>query len=281
MQITIGTDPEVFVRDSSGTYFSVEDKNHGKLIPGTKLSPHPVECGAIQRDGVALEFNTVPAKTADEFVQYIDTVIKEMTAVYKAVRPDLEIVMTPTAHFSREYFDSLPEEVKLLGCSPDYNAYTGGENEKPETDEPFRTGSGHIHVGWTRYENPHDDDHFASCMGMVRQLDCVLYPVSLLWDSDDKRRTLYGKIGAFRPKEYGVEYRPLSNAFLSSQEIQRYVFSVTKRAAEDFFAGIHYEDDHECYQMVERLRNSVSISQSELLEYAGYVCDKFHGVHYE
>lgn len=118
-------------------------------------------------------------------------------------------------------------------------------------------------------------------MGMVRQLDCVLYPVSLLWDSDDKRRTLYGKIGAFRPKEYGVEYRPLSNAFLSSKEIQRYVFEVTKRAAEDFFVGIHYEDDIHCYQMVERLRSGKSIGREELLEYAAYVRDKFHGVHYD
>lgn len=240
MQILIGTDPEVFVRDASGRYFSVEDKNHGQLIPGTKLQPHPVNYGAVQRDGVALEFNTIPAKTAEEFTTYIAGVMEQMTEIFKQVRPDLEIVMTPTATFSREYFDALPAEVKLLGCTPDYNAYTGEANEPPETTEPFRTGSGHIHIGWTRWENPHDKTHFRTCMDLVRQLDTVLYPASLLWDSDDKRRTLYGKIGAFRPKEYGVEYRPLSNAYLASKKTQEYVFNVAMKAAEDFFNGVEY-----------------------------------------
>jgi hypothetical protein len=262
MQLTIGTDPEVFVRDSAGKYFSGHD-----LIPGTKENPHPVKSGAIQVDGVALEFNTYPAKTKDEFTKYINDVLHELEAEYKKFRPDLTIAMTPTATFDREYFDALPDKPKELGCTPDYNAYTGDQNEPPSTDEPFRTGSGHIHLGWTEWENPHDDAHFKRCCGLVRQLDAILYPASLLWDSDDKRRSLYGKIGAFRPKSYGVEYRPLSNAYLASKETQGRVFEIAMQAADDFFGGSIYEERQEVTDFIHRIRSGENLSSNDVQAY--------------
>ncbi len=39
-----------------------------------------------------------------------------------------------------------------------------------------------------------------------------------MYDKDTERRGMYGKAGAFRPKPYGVEYRTLSNAWLSNDE---------------------------------------------------------------
>jgi hypothetical protein len=47
-----------------------------------------------------------------------------------------------------------------------------------------------------------------------------------LWDSDKKRRELYGALGAYRPKSYGVEYRVLSNAWLESKEKMDIVYDV-------------------------------------------------------
>ncbi len=224
-EILIGTDPEVFLKDKDGNFVSA----HG-LIPGTKECPHPVDKGAIQVDGVALEFNTDPAKTDDEFVEYIAEVMAQMTEIYKGSRDDLIIAIQPTATFDSIYFEALPEEVKLLGCTPDFNAYTGEENTPPETTEPFRTGAGHIHIGWGDFENG-DPMHFELCRLLVRQLDASLFFSSLLWDSDNRRRTLYGKIGAFRPKPYGVEYRPLSNSYLQTVGVQRFVFKTAVHAA--------------------------------------------------
>lgn len=278
MQLTIGTDPEVFVRDVNGKYFSGHD-----LIPGTKQDPYPVKNGAIQVDGVALEFNTRPAKTKEEFTQYIDDVISQLDAEYKTKRPDLTIAITPTAMFDREYFDSLPDEPKELGCTPDYNAYTGGQNEPPSTDEPFRTGSGHIHIGgWCEYENPHDDTHFDRCRRLVRQLDAILYPASLLWDSDDRRRSLYGKIGAFRPKFYGVEYRPLSNAYLAKKSIQELVFGISVKAASDFFNGVVYEEKDFVNILIDKVRNG-NLSSNEIEPHLIEMQDTFgsFGLHEE
>ena len=266
MELTIGTDPEVFVRDANGKYFSGHD-----LIPGTKHNPHPVKNGAIQVDGVALEFNTRPARTKEEFTQFISDVLVQLEAEYKTKRPDLTIAMTPTATFERDYFDALPDEPKELGCTPDYNAYTGEQNEPPSTDEPFRTGSGHIHLGWTQWENPHDSAHFKVCCGLVRQLDAILYPASLLWDSDDRRRSLYGKIGAFRPKSYGVEYRPLSNAYLADKSIQEIVFDIAHKATTDFFDGVIYEERERCVELVNRIRSGENLSSSEIGEYIDWM----------
>lgn len=271
MQLMIGTDPEIFVRDASGKYFSGHD-----LIPGTKEQPYPVKSGAIQVDGVALEFNTAPAKTKEEFVSNISDVLSELEKEYKKLRPDLMIAMTPTATFDKDYFDALPEKPKELGCTPDYNAYTGEQNEPPSTDEPFRTGSGHIHLGWTQWENPHGNAHFKQCCGLVRQLDAILYPASLLWDSDDRRRSLYGKIGAFRPKSYGVEYRPLSNAYLASKETQELVFDIAMKASQDFFNGIIYEDVNEVGDFVYAIRSGIPIIKHELEAYLNNMKEWFN-----
>lgn len=140
--IKLGSDPEVFLRDTVGNFVSAHD-----LIPGSKHSPTRVRLGAIQPDGVAAEFNTDPADTEDEFLTNIESVMSQMSEQIKRLRPDLQIAITPTATFSREYFDSLPHVATELGCTPDFNAYTEVENTPPETSEPFRTGAGHIHVG--------------------------------------------------------------------------------------------------------------------------------------
>ena len=53
-KFTIGADPEVFVADSlTNTFVSAHD-----LVPGTKLEPFAVNKGAVQVDGMALEFNS-------------------------------------------------------------------------------------------------------------------------------------------------------------------------------------------------------------------------------
>ncbi len=51
VNFTIGADPEIFLR-RRGKAFSA----HG-VIPGTKKEPHNVEKGAVQVDGMAVEFN--------------------------------------------------------------------------------------------------------------------------------------------------------------------------------------------------------------------------------
>lgn len=225
---TIGADPELFVMDGTGKFRSAHD-----LVPGSKLQPFRVTKGAIQPDGTSAEFNIDAAQTADEFLRNIKSVLIDLQKTIHEKDPTLNLRVSPVAMFDDKYFELLPAEALAFGCTPDFNAWTDGkQTEFVGTSEPFRTGAGHVHVGWTSNEDAADQAHVFDCIEATKQLDCVLYPMSLLWDKDQKRRTLYGKMGAFRPKAYGVEYRPLSNAWIADPDLQRWVFNATVRAME-------------------------------------------------
>jgi len=235
--LSIGCDPELFLK-ISGKFKSVHD-----LLPGTKEQPYQVPYGAIQVDGVAAEFNIYPALNQEQFLFHIkevkDALYEQLciNMVERGIRGPFALVAEPVAYFDQKYFDTLPDTPKLLGCQPDFDAYSGAQNDPPCTVEPFRTGAGHIHIGWGEYLDPNDPEHFITCRDVVRQLDAVLYPLADFWDKDTKRRTLYGQKGSFRPRTYGVEYRPLSNAWLKDKDTIKLVYEVTMKATQQYFKG--------------------------------------------
>lgn len=218
--VMIGADPELFL--SQGNKFV---SAYG-LIPGTKDMPHKVEGGAVQVDGMAVEFNIDPTTTLAEFKARILGVRTQLEAMLEGY----QVVSTPIAHFDSAYMKGQPEEALELGCDPDYNAYTGEANERPNGAVDFRTAGGHVHVGWTTDAPTDHPDHLEACRMLARELDYYLGVPSLFWDDEDGRRAMYGKPGAFRPKSYGMEYRTLSNAWLKDERIIEFVFNQTQRA---------------------------------------------------
>lgn len=233
-QITIGTDPEVFLRHKLTRDFV---SAHGKF-PGTKEEPFKLDRGAMQVDGHALEFNTDPAKTEDEFVEVVNHVFNQVKGYVEAVDPMLEIALEPVARFQQEYFDFLPIESKMLGCVPDFSALTGKELEPPEiSNMPLRTGSGHIHIGWSKGDDPFDEREFRRRFVIANRVTPYLLEVAKKWENTESvvRRVYYGREGAFRPKPYGVELRALDNLWLKSDESIRAVFRTAKEAFEREF----------------------------------------------
>src|SRR5688500_4590150 len=143
--ITIGADPEIFVLDK--TLVKVVSA-HG-LIDGDKRHPVRVEKGALQIDGMALEFNIDPAETLEDFLTNISYVTQALADKVRERNPNLEFVIQPVAHFTQDYLDTVPEDAKRLGCEPDFNAYTGQMNKPPDGKSLMRAASGHVHVGWS------------------------------------------------------------------------------------------------------------------------------------
>lgn len=137
-----------------------------------------------------------------------------------------------------------PAAALELGCDPDFNAWVGKANPRPDGDRPFRTASGHVHIGWTNGEDKDDAGHIARCNAVVRQLDFFLGLPSLFYDGDTRRRSMYGKAGACRYKPYGVEYRTLSNAWLNSEELIKWVFRNTQKGVEQLLAGNSLADKY-------------------------------------
>lgn len=217
-QLLLGCDPELFVREKETNRFvSAHD-----LLPGTKEKPHPVLHGAIQVDGVAAEFNTTPCDDVNDWNHCISQVIKQLQGKL-GEKYILEIC--PAVVFDPEYFATLPEDVRRLGCNMDYNGWTAQPNEAPAGDSTtLRTASGHIHFGFSSEEDVRNSEYIEDCAEFAKQLDFFAGMLSLLWDNDPRRRSLYGQAGAFRPKVYGMEWRVLSNRWLSHPSLIKWVY---------------------------------------------------------
>lgn len=228
MKILVGADPEIFMFQG-GKPISA----HG-AIQGTKHDPFKVKDGAVQVDGMALEFNIDPASTEEEFVHNVQSVLETL----RSMVPGFELVATPVAEFGFDYIKAQPNEALMLGCDPDFDAWKDGAvNPRPDGNNPFRTGAGHVHIGWTNGADILDPGHINSGITLTKQLDGYLALPSLFYDDGTKRRTMYGAAGAFRTKPYGVEYRVLSNAWLKDSKLMAWVYRNTILAVENLMKG--------------------------------------------
>lgn len=248
---TFGCDPELFIVDSKGKPVSAAD-----IIPGTKAVPFKVRNGAVQRDGMAAEFNIDPVTTFKDFNSNITSVMKQMREMLPEGH---EFLIAPSVVFDKDVWDAAPDDAKELGCTPDFNAWTGECNPPPnDPDNPYlRTASGHIHIGWTQDAEFDDPQHIINCQDLVKQLDWFLGPWSLTMDSDERRRKLYGKAGACRYKDYGVEYRVLSNFWLVNDSRRKAVWDRVNCAINNMRNGFFPEQYRNYCNMV---RESIDTS---------------------
>jgi hypothetical protein len=225
-----GADPEGFIFNAEGRPVAPT------MIPGSKAEPFKVPGGALQRDGFAAEFNVDAAHTFNEWNSNFE---KVMTSLQGFLPEGHTFKAVPAVEFDKEVFEDAPDDYKELGCSPDWNAWEKDLNPPPLCeDRPFlRTASGHIHIGWGKDYSLDDPLHQQNCFDFVKQLDWYLAGWSLKMDPDVTRRELYGKAGACRLKSYGVEYRVLSNFWITSRDrrltvwnrMQQAIYAMEKR----------------------------------------------------
>ncbi len=211
--LTVGADPELFGQDGSGKIVPCIG-----LVGGTKDNPKPVKGGAVQEDNVLAEFNILPATNAADFVSNINTVTSELDKILAA--SGLTSVVKSSHNFEQEVLVNAGLQALEFGCDPDLDCWSRHENSKPTPYTTLRTAGGHVHVG---YDNPTEDRSFeVACI-----LEYILGVPSVLLDADTDRRAMYGQSGACRIKPYGVEYRVLSNFWLGSDNLKKWVFDIT------------------------------------------------------
>jgi hypothetical protein len=211
---TIGCDPELFLQNEHGKFISAVG-----LIGGTKWKPKKIsKVGhAIQEDNVSVEFNIPPCEGVQDFVSHINFVLSHLEK--KAAKMQLHFAKNVAAvSFQEDQLQTLAAQT--FGCEPDYNAWTLKDNPRPHCSDPnLRSCGGHVHVG-TKLDK----------IAVIRSMDLHLGVPSVVMDTDIKRRQLYGKAGAFRPKDYGAEYRSLSNFWIWSDGLKEWVFYQTQKA---------------------------------------------------
>jgi hypothetical protein len=226
--IRIGADPEGFIVDKAGTFIPATG-----IIPGDKHNPYKIEHGAVQVDGVAVEFNIDPAENEEEFNRNVVAVTQQIDTMIKKVDKDYTVSWTPVARFRKDIWTMIPEDNKVLGCDPDFNI-EGQVNINPTEaleGDTLRTAAGHIHIGFRDelIDNPMEADHFEDCLYFAREFHkkgLSLYTPHT--EEEQERLIYYGHSGSFRPKKYGVELRAPSNLWVGREETRRLIFNQTR-----------------------------------------------------
>lgn len=211
--VTLGTDPEVFFENN------VECVSAEGIVPGTKQDPYYIsEKGhAIQLDNVSAEFNIPPVSSREEWVEEILIPLNYLREM--AQNNNLSVSSKASAVFNEKYLQT--ENAKEFGCSPDYNVYLQDLNPKPMAENSaLRSCGGHVAIGY-------EDQDIDKTEEIVKLFDLFVVLPSMLIDKDERRRELYGKAGAFRFTPFGLECRSLSNFWLGSEDLMKWVFDQT------------------------------------------------------
>jgi len=220
--ITLGADPECFVvNEKTGKVVSSIG-----IIPGVKGRPwrskEMPEGYGLEIDNILAEFNIPPAHIKEEFVGSIEYMKTFISNFVKGINPDLGIKCAASELVDEDQLQS--DEARLFGCSVDYNIYTGDANPKPKGETTnLRSAGFHVHCG---YDNPDLD----VSLDLLQYFDVYLGLPSVIIDTDQRRRTLYGKAGCFRLTGYGFEYRVLSSALMATPELTGFVFDQCQKA---------------------------------------------------
>lgn len=228
-KFTIGADPELFIiNEKTGKVVSSIG-----LIPGEKGNPYvaddmPAGFG-LETDNILAEFNIPPVTSCESFINALNYMKDYIRNYVKKVNPDYGIKCSAYEIVDEDQLQS--DEAKLFGCDPDYNCYTESQNPKPDGAVTNGRSAGfHCHIG---YDNPNVE----TSVRLVRYFDTYVGLPSLLYDNDTRRRSLYGKAGAFRLQPWGVECRMLSAAMYANEKLMKLVWNGIMQAINAYNRG--------------------------------------------
>ena len=239
--IKIGADIEVFVKDArTNEIVSAEG-----LIRGTKTVPFVFDKSnkyfATSLDNVLAEFCIPPVKNREDFYKHI----RKSIGYIESILPDgLCVAIQPSANLDKRFLQT--ENAQTFGCEVDFSAYTLYPNMvNIFEDETLRCGGGHIHVG---YNNPQQYDKLIykpdeERVNIVKALDLFVGIPSVIMEPENKRKILYGKAGAFRPKPYGVEYRTISNYYLRDEVTTKCIYDNVREGINFLNRGNEIQND--------------------------------------
>ena len=249
MKIKLGCDPEAFLIDVQGQL-----RSSIGLIGGSKEVPRTLlELGlgyAVQEDNVAIEFNIPPAEGRSQFIESIRKTLNYLT---QSVSEEYGFGISPLSAASFPPSELESPQAQTFGCDPDYNAWTKEVNPKPSAeDKTLRSCGGHIHVGY--------DKSVVDGESIIQMMDLHLGVPSVIMDKGQLRKKLYGKLGAYRDKPYGVEYRVLSNFWIFDDKLIGWAWDNTYKAvnAAESRLALSEEDSQDIKQAINE--NDVAVA---------------------
>lgn len=190
----IGSDPEFFY------------EKDGVVVPSSEVLttdfPHVI------RDGVQGELNPSPdscrQRSGGHFLEALNQ------AIDFGMLAGAELSLKQAVEVPDSVWDRMSEQDKEFGCNPTLNVYKEDIEKPSGTETRLRSAGGHVHISLSKV-------HKLRHRTFVKLLDIVVGNTLVLIDRDPAnkaRRTIYGRAGEYRLKEYGVEYRVPSNFWI-------------------------------------------------------------------
>ena len=229
----MGCDPEFFFVDNSGKTTGAE-----KVLPEKGLQYNPYnstradEMSNIVIDGVQSELNPRPGACRANLGNEIAACFRVLQKTL-AAKGSINVSFEPVVKLSREELHSLSEKSKVFGCAPSTNIYQQAESQIRVNPKRYlkRSAGGHIHLGDGGSKKI--NKALTNFDVMVPILDIIVGNTCVLLDRDPsnkERRKNYGRVGEYRPKSYGLEYRTLSNFWLRSYQLMSFVMGLARFA---------------------------------------------------
>lgn len=237
--VMLGCDPEFFFTGSNGATTGAE-----KILPEAGLTYKP---GTYTHDGNYTSLNGTTSKIVIDGVQAElnprpnpcrANLANEISACFRDLHKTLKdrgisVSFKPVVEISQEELDSLSEKSKTFGCAPSTNVYAQSTSKISVDPKKYlkRSAGGHIHLGWNFSEE--NKKALKNLEVMVPILDIIVGNTCVLMDrnpANKERRKVYGRVGEYRVKDYGLEYRTLSNFWLQSYQLMSFVFGLSRLA---------------------------------------------------
>lgn len=259
---TFGLDPEFMIL------------NEGKLTSAIRYLPKIESSRKLIKDGSRFYHDNVLAevaiKPANNKDQALFNTQKSLQNLAKIIK-NSEFVLQAFATYPKSEIDCM--EAKIVSCNPEWEAYSLQMLLPPDEDVEMidgyyqfkhnnRTAGGHIHLGiWNlKNENIQSD---LDVLHIVRMMDLFVGIPSLFLDKDKSsklRRKIYGKAGTHRMPEHGVEYRTLSNFWLSSPDMFSLIYDLTDFVVDFVSQGHHKKFWHTDEKLLDEFDPSLAFS---------------------
>lgn len=244
---TMGCDPEFF--------FKLE----GEVIGAEKFLPKDgliVGASKFIIDGVQAELNPQPygcrANLANEIKRCMVQLDAELKKRGKGITPDFGRAV----EISAKNLADLAEESRKFGCAPSNNVHSKKASEITVNPETYRVraAGGHIHIGKgaTGTDRALTTDHKRT----VQMLDLICGNTAVLVDRDPaniERRKVYGRAGEYRLPQHGLEYRTLSNFWLTAYPLMSFAFGQARLAVQ-LMADAQYETYYDAFMSKVKLK---------------------------
>lgn len=240
-----GLDPEIFVTSNGKlvpAYEFLPDKHSPVIVRGSHYATYQVfgvndYSTYAYWDGFQAEFRTGAAFKCLMFMTlYTQQGLKSILDAAKAKFPNAKLSLNSVMRVPLKTREEAFDPFVTLGCDPSMNAYDlSGIEVKNPRKLPYRFAGGHMHFGEDYMQKNH--------VKVVKALDKILglWSVGAAQSFDNPiRRKYYGLPGEYRTPQHGLEYRVLSNFWLSSPIILHAAWEIGRRAV--YLAQTEYDE---------------------------------------